>query len=243
MTKLRELPTLFKGLALAKTVADVGASTIDWGRQTLGAHPVCAIVLDDAGTIRERTIFGSRDVDFEEWYRDWRPQEDVFPTALARGAPVTALQVYGEERWRKLPAYKEFGVRLEIYHYMVVPIFGSRGSIAGAITLCRRIQESPFASHELAQAAVCSGFISATLARVMESAPGVDDAFVSGLSGRELQIARLAAAGRNNAEIALQLGIARETVKQTLRRVYNKLYVNGRAPMAAKLVSLGLVPR
>jgi DNA-binding CsgD family transcriptional regulator len=60
------------------------------------------------------------------------------------------------------------------------------------------------------------------------------------LSGRELQMARLVAAGRSNIEIALELGIARETVKQTLRRVYRKLDVNGRAQMAATLVLEGL---
>jgi DNA-binding CsgD family transcriptional regulator len=52
-------------------------------------------------------------------------------------------------------------------------------------------------------------------------------------------VARLASAGRNNVEIALRLGIARETVKQTLRRVYRKLNVTGRAQMAAVLAQRG----
>ena len=61
------------------------------------------------------------------------------------------------------------------------------------------------------------------------------------LSYRELQVARLAAAGRNNLEIALQVGIARETVKQTLRRVYTKLGVNGRAQMASTMAARGWI--
>ena len=67
-----------------------------------------------------------------------------------------------------------------------------------------------------------------------------DDLGRCSLSPRELQIARLAARGRNNPEIALQLGLARETVKQTLRRAFRKLDARGRAQMAAKLVSSGM---
>ena len=86
-----------------------------------------------------------------------------------------------------------------------------------------------------------SGFVSATLARVTELR--TEEAGPSaGLSFRELEAARLAAAGRNNVEIALRLGIARETVKQTLRRVYRKLDVNGRAQMAAVLARHGVLP-
>ncbi len=84
------------------------------------------------------------------------------------------------------------------------------------------------------------GFVSATFARVAE-APA-ETAPADSLSPREVPAARLAAGGRNNLEIALQLRIARKTVKQTLRCVYRKLDVSGRAQMAATLVRRGLVP-
>jgi DNA-binding CsgD family transcriptional regulator len=132
------------------------------------------------------------------------------------------------------------GKRLLIYHYMSAPIFGSRGTLVGALNYCRRPQDRPFDVHALAMASALSGFVSATLARVTGSAMPEDDGDAV-LSHRELQVARLAAAGRNNLEIALQIGIARETVKQTLRRVYKKLGVNGRAQMASTMATRGWI--
>ena len=86
-----------------------------------------------------------------------------------------------------------------------------------------------------------SGFLSATLARVSGAATPIEEGIGDTLAPRELQVARLAAHGRNNLEIPLELGIARETVKQALRRVYQKLDVVGRAQMAATLAARGLV--
>ena len=90
-------------------------------------------------------------------------------------------------------------------------------------------------------ASALSGFLSATLSRVAGAPDILDDGARDRLAPRELQVARLAAAGRNNVEIALELGLARETVKQALRRVYGKLEVSGRAPMAATLAARGLL--
>jgi DNA-binding CsgD family transcriptional regulator len=122
---------------------------------------------------------------------------------------------------------------------MAAPLFGSRGNLAGMLTMCRRVGDRPFDAGVVASAAVFSGFLSATLARVTEAPVPRDELIGGPLAPRELQVARLAAAGRNNLEIALELGLARETVKQTLRRVYTKLGVRGRAPMAARLTELG----
>ena len=61
------------------------------------------------------------------------------------------------------------------------------------------------------------------------------------LAPRELEVARLAARGYDNLVISRCLGIARETVKQTLRRVYRKLHVDSRAEMAVVLAQANLV--
>jgi DNA-binding CsgD family transcriptional regulator len=64
---------------------------------------------------------------------------------------------------------------------------------------------------------------------------------VPSLTPRELEVARLVATGRDNREIAIHLGIARETVKQTLRRVYQRLGVRTRAEMTANLARQKLI--
>jgi DNA-binding CsgD family transcriptional regulator len=55
------------------------------------------------------------------------------------------------------------------------------------------------------------------------------------LTARELDVARLAADRRSSKEIAQQLGIAKRTVDNHLRNVYQKLDISGRADLADAL--------
>ena len=70
-----------------------------------------------------------------------------------------------------------------------------------------------FAGNEAAQA---------VLRRTAKPGPG-------GLSPREREIARLAAARRTNAEIAAQLHLSEATVKNHLKRIFDKLGLDGSA--------------
>jgi len=57
------------------------------------------------------------------------------------------------------------------------------------------------------------------------------------LSERELEVARLAASGARNADIAEQLFLSRKTVERHLSNVFAKLNVRNRAELVARLVS------
>jgi DNA-binding CsgD family transcriptional regulator len=102
---------------------------------------------------------------------------------------------------------------------------------AGAVTLLRAIRspQTPRASQRLADfRAKCEG-------------PPQTPALVvpqPTLTGRERQIAKLAAAGVPSKEIADQLYLSSRTVDNHLMRVYAKLGVNGRAELAAALRGL-----
>lgn len=62
------------------------------------------------------------------------------------------------------------------------------------------------------------------------------------LSPRELELAQLVAAGYSNAEIALKLQIAHQTVKNHVRSAYVKLGVHSRLHLALKLAELSVRP-
>lgn len=61
------------------------------------------------------------------------------------------------------------------------------------------------------------------------------------LSPRELEVARLIAAGLPNKEAAHQLGISAWTVCTHLRRIFSKLGVPTRAAMVDKLHQIGVL--
>jgi DNA-binding CsgD family transcriptional regulator len=238
-TKL--LSPLLQKLARCQKATDVSGVAIDAMRVTFASHLGAAVFLNESLAATERVFFGVRQDDVEEYEGHWRPQERVFPAVIARAVPVHNWQVYSEDEWAKDPVWTGYGRRLRIYNYMSAPIFGSQGRLVGVLNLCRRPFDKRFDATALEMASAFSGFLSATLSRVAGGAEIMDSYEPDGLAPRELQVARLAAAGRNNVEIGLELGIARETVKQTLGRVYRKLGVSGRAPMAAMLAARGLL--
>lgn len=73
-----------------------------------------------------------------------------------------------------------------------------------------------------------------------QAAPGAtrQPPSASGLSPRELEVARLAARGARNAEIAQSLFLSTKTVEQHLSRVFAKLRVRNRAELVARYAHL-----
>ncbi len=71
--------------------------------------------------------------------------------------------------------------------------------------------------------------------------PAVQPAATTVLSARECEVLALIVSGYSNPEIAEELGIARNTVKNHLRSILAKLGVRNRAQAAAYAVSHGLV--
>jgi DNA-binding CsgD family transcriptional regulator len=60
------------------------------------------------------------------------------------------------------------------------------------------------------------------------------------LTPRELEVARLVAAGHTNTEIAELLNIGRRTVATHLERIYRRLDIGSRAELARRLAEVGL---
>jgi DNA-binding CsgD family transcriptional regulator len=237
---LNALQSSIKRLEHCRRVADVTGVAIDGMRAAFGCHVGAAILLDDSLTLKDQATLGVRDADLDDYHVHWRSTDLVLATVIERATPVHNWQIYRPDAHP--PMYLHYGRRYDAYHYLSAPLFGSRGTIAGVLNMCRRQRMRPFTASDLGLALAFSGFLSATLSRVAAEGPAmVVGPFARKLTPREWEVARLAAAGRNNLQIALQLGLARETVKQTLRRVFRKMGANGRGQMAAKLGAAGFV--
>jgi DNA-binding CsgD family transcriptional regulator len=233
------LPFLPK-LARCQKASDVNGIMMDVIKGTFGCHFGAALFHNESRVVTDRVFFGIRHSDIQDYVDYWRPQGKLFQAVLARAVPVHNWQVYGEDHWQRHPIWTKYLKHLQIYQAMVAPLFGPQGHLIGTLHLARRAHEPRFGTPELELASALTGFSSTTLSRVATTGL-VQDHAPGRLARRELQVARLAASGRNNAEIAKELGIARETVKQALGRVYSKLDVSGRAQMAATLAARGFL--
>lgn len=63
-----------------------------------------------------------------------------------------------------------------------------------------------------------------------------------GISGRELEVLELLAAGRSNKEIAGKLSVSPNTVKTHIARLYEKLEVRRRTEAVSRARELGVLP-
>jgi len=98
-----------------------------------------------------------------------------------------------------------------------------RGLMSGEAPISRAMTGKLF--HQLAQ----------------QSRPAVQPAALAMLSARECEVLALVVRGYSNQEIAEELGIARNTVKNHIRSILAKFGVKNRAQAAAYAVGHGLV--
>jgi DNA-binding CsgD family transcriptional regulator len=239
---LSTLRPALDGLARCKTATELSGVLMDALRTSFAARVGAATIFGSPGSAA-RTGLGLRDADLDEYERIWRPQDAMVRRVLEVAMPVDVRQVFTPEQQRLDPVHANFGRRIGAWHVMMAPVYGSRGCLSGVFILTRGAGERAFDGDDRARAAALGGFIAATLARIEHCGTTRADLGEAGsLTRRELQIAQRVAAGRNNVEVALELGVGRETVKQALSRVYAKLQVRGRAQMAAILAARGMVP-
>jgi DNA-binding CsgD family transcriptional regulator len=118
---------------------------------------------------------------------------------------------------------------------LAVPV-ARGGTRFGLVTLIGRGEE-----FELSQRAHLCLISECLLTRIRSLGAGVDYAAPpAGMSGREIQAARLVALGFSDAEIATQLGISESTAHKHVESGRKRLKARSRAHMAALSVSLGI---
>ncbi len=184
------------------------------------------------------TDIASRNVDaaFLQRYEEiGRENDPMWAEIVATHLPCHNLVSLSADEWHRHRLYLHLTSRLAgLDHVLQAPLLG-RGRIVGTLNIGRAPGDPPYGDEELAAATVVSHHLSAALA----SLPERDQAFA--LTDRELEIARLVAAGLNNLEIAGCLSISRNTVKEALKRIFRKAGVDSRAELAARLAGASLL--
>ena len=119
-----------------------------------------------------------------------------------------------------------------------------RGRLVAGITMFRGVHEPDFSPWELAFLRRVHPLIELAYTSVRASAEPVqiDLGVIGELTAREREVARLAAAGSTNAEIARALVISERTVKAHLTHVFAKLGVRSRTELAVRIHSMTGAP-
>jgi DNA-binding CsgD family transcriptional regulator len=210
------------------------ASVFDQVSRLLGAS-IGGVLWTEPGA-PQGVHLGLRRSHLREYLDVWQAKDPVLQAALALQVAVRDVDVCAEGVWRNVPLVASLGRRIGAHSYIVVPIYGAHGEVSGTIHLCRASGQAPFSAHDLRHATAFAGFASATLSRLGLAS----HAEPTGLAPREYQVALLAARGFSNRTIGEQVGIAGETVRQTLRRVYRKMGVGNRTELAARYARAGM---
>ncbi len=123
--------------------------------------------------------------------------------------------------------------RADHWHVMAGPIV-SRGKLVGVVGCTREKSMPAFDSQNLTDLSGICLHLSIWATTTRTTAPVFQ---IDKLTPRELQIVKLVALGRTNAEIGQELWITENSVKQALKRMFRKLEVSSRAEMVAQLAS------
>jgi DNA-binding CsgD family transcriptional regulator len=163
-----------------------------------------------------------------------RENDPIMSEILVSHVPCHNLQPLSSDEWHCHPLYTHITERLGgLDHILQAPLLGD-GRIVGTLNFGRCAGDAPFGSEEIGVVSALAHHVSTVVATL----PECDDVE---LTDRELEIARLVAAGLNNAEIAGYLAISRNTVKDSLKRIFRKAHVDSRAELTARLASANLL--
>jgi DNA-binding CsgD family transcriptional regulator len=160
----------------------------------------------------------------------------------ARHFEVEQVEIVWEADAARL-ALAEFAADDSPHHMgrqrLVFPLL-STTSVIGSVTFDRRL---PFSSIEATVLGMAILMATARLALLGAGDATATKLDLAGLTRRQLDVARLAANGRTNCEIALRLAISENTVKKHLKDVFVRLGVGNRTELAHLSLQLDVARR
>ncbi|ESQ92826.1 helix-turn-helix transcriptional regulator [Asticcacaulis benevestitus] len=164
--------------------------------------------------------------------------DPVYRRAVGMAPPFRWRDIEREEDLTQFQIhFMREGEAAGLYNGVGIPLRGPRMQIAG-IALASSVRHiGPTVSLEVLSA-LCDHFYTVYY-RICGSLENVY--YGAKLSERECEVLIRAAIGRTDAETAIVLGIARDTIKSHFRRIFIKLGVTNRGAAIAQALKYGLI--
>jgi DNA-binding CsgD family transcriptional regulator len=198
------------------------------------------MVMSAKGTLA--TYGGSRQAAYDEYFRRFESSDPFAPTRFAGTTQilVSTEDIGGPQAAAHSSYLNEYLPRLGL-GFQVGLFFRDGGRIVGGLVLFRAAGEPDFDGLELVQLRRAHALVESAYAMALERVTPADDGLLveAGLTGREIDVVRLAATGASNADVARALVVSVGTVKTHLNQAYRKLGVRSRTQLALRLGASG----
>lgn len=231
---MSSLHTVFHALAIAKDEHQLRMRFMD----TVGAYfnvqswGIC--LFDDQLNLTHFDVQGVCESVLERYQQAGRAVDPLLRYIVERHAPVHEQLVLGGGGWVEHEFSKHFKSPNEQLHLMAGPIAG-KGQLIGTLHFGRRGDAPAFTTENLFDLSAICCHLSACLAILRANSIELSSPLASCLTKRERQIVELVARGMTNADIGRELWIQPDSVKQALKRLFQKLNVSTRTEMVVKL--------
>jgi DNA-binding CsgD family transcriptional regulator len=164
--------------------------------------------------------------------------------------PVMISDFLSLDRFHRLAIYAEFFRGISVEHQLAISLPGPDEQVIGvALSRGRRdFSDQDRALLSVLRAPLIAALLRARSRQQAAQAPGAAPggavpcgalAGAGSLTGREIAILRLVAAGRTNSAIAHELRLSPRTVAKHLEHAYRKLGVSSRAAAVSRMASGG----
>ncbi len=230
------LQGLFQTIAQARDERELRSRVMDAVGDYFQAQCWSLCLVDERRQSAAVDTHGIADVDaFVARYGNVdRAADPVMRYMAENHAPTHEELLLSAESWKQSNLYQEFCAHYGHEHILAGPIVGE-GRLIGGVYLARAADAPGFDAKDLAGLGAICTHLSARLAGLRSQAQTFNPALIERLTPREREIAELVARGLTNGEIGTELWIAKNSVKQALKRMFRKLEVSSRAQMVARL--------
>ncbi|MDJ0708657.1 MAG: LuxR C-terminal-related transcriptional regulator [Leptolyngbyaceae cyanobacterium MO_188.B28] len=231
---VNSLHPFFQALAIAPTEQVLRSQFMDEVSQYFGVQRWGIYLFDYEKRLTSVDTVGVSDAFVERYEKIGRSVDLVLQYVLENHAPAHEELVLPKGGWKQSELYKRCCSQHDHEHIMTGPIVG-RGQLVGAVHFARVGHTPAFGLHDLVRLGAVCTHLSACLAGLQKQSSADPNPFLKRLTPREVEIANLVASGLTNAEIGAELWITQNSVKQALKRMFQKLAVSSRTEMVAKL--------